>query len=52
MPRTADDQHGVGNQAPRNGRKTVETILADADEREPFVAGPHAAISGLSSCAS
>ena len=51
MPRPADDKLGIGDEPPRNGRETVETILADADEREPFLAGGHAALSGTGACA-
>ena len=52
MPRAADDELGVRNETPGYGRETVETILADADEREPFLCGrAHAVISVAHACA-
>jgi hypothetical protein len=45
MPRPADNELGLGDEPPRNRRETVNTILTDTDEREPFLAGAHAAIS-------
>jgi hypothetical protein len=53
MPRTADDELGVGNETPRYGRETVETILTDTDKREPAVIGcVHLRALGPSACAS
>jgi hypothetical protein len=45
MPRPAHNEIGLGDEPPRNRRETVKTVLTDADEREPFLAGAHAAIS-------
>jgi hypothetical protein len=53
MPRAADDELGVFNKTSRNGREAVETVLADADEREPTLIGcAHVGCPGLSACAS
>jgi hypothetical protein len=52
MPGTTDNELGIRDEAPRNGRESVETILADADEREPFLCGrAHASCSGVNACA-
>jgi hypothetical protein len=51
MPCAADDELGIRNETARRGRQTIEPILADADEREPFLhCSAHEVTSGMNAC--
>jgi hypothetical protein len=51
MPCAADDELGISDETPRHGRQAVDTILTDADEREPSLRGSaHEVTSGMNAC--
>jgi hypothetical protein len=51
MPCAADYELGIGNETQRHRRQTLEAILADAHECEPFLQGSaHQVTSGVNAC--